>query len=294
MTDIEITWKCNQNCINCIFDTEKMWKDKDMPLEDIFKIIDSLDENKDYLGISGGEPTLRRELVDILQYIKDNKPNLTTMMVSNGIMLAYRRYVKAIKNSAPDKFYIAIALYGPKKEIHEAHTRTPGSFYYTLLGIKNAILEGIWTEVRYMITKLNYKYLPEFARFVIDEFPEVNRVVMLNIKYTGNALKYRDILFVRESEVVPYALKAVDYLVSKGFTPPFSDHEVRLYHFPLCILPKEYWIYAKGITKFDNDITFSPKCESCKVKDICPRIWKSYLEIAGDSEFNPIEDGEDI
>jgi len=288
MTDIEITWKCNQNCINCIFNTEKMFKDKDPSLEEIFKVIDSLDEEKDYLGISGGEPTLRKELIDILKYIKENKPNLQTMMVTNGIMLAYRRYVKMIKQAAPEKFYIAIAMYGPKKEIHEAHTRTPNSFYYTVMGIKNAILERLWTEVRFMITKINYKYLPDFAWFVLDEFPEINRVVMLNIKYTGNASKYKDTLFIRESETVPYAIKAVDILKAHGFTEPSSDHEIRLYHFPLCILPREYWVYAEGVTKFDEDVIFLEKCNQCKVRDRCPKIWKSYIEIAGDSESNPI------
>ncbi|MEM4680672.1 MAG: radical SAM protein [Nanopusillaceae archaeon] len=290
MTDIEITWKCNQNCINCIFDTEKMYKDKDIKIEEIYKLIDNLDENKDYLGISGGEPTLRKELIDILKYIKKNKPNLLTMMVTNGTMLAYRKYVKAIKNAAPENFYIAIAIYGHKKEIHEAHTRSQNSFYYTLLGIKNSILEGLWTEVRYMITKLNYKYLTNFAWFVIDEFPEVNRVVMLNIKYTGNALKYKDVLFIKESEAVPYVIKAVDILLGNGFKEPPNNHEIRLYHFPLCLLPEKYWKFSEGVTKFDDDVIFIEKCNKCKVKEMCPKIWKSYIELAGDSEFIPINE----
>ena len=280
MTDWPITFKCNNNCISCILTTTKNF-DIEVPMSQIKAIIDNIKED-DYFGISGGEPTIRKEFFDILKYTRKKHPNLYIFIVSNGRMFSYKSFTKKLVDLNIGNFMIGIALYGHNKMIHEKITRAKNSFNQTVQGIKNLLSFNLPVEVRTVINKINYKFLPDIAKFIINNFSGVQRVVFINMKYTGNALKNKDKVFIRETDVVPYAEKAVDILLEKNIN-------VKLYHFPLCIIKKKYWDLAKGVTKDKGELCFVKQCKDCKMKKECPMIWKTYVDIAGESEFRPIK-----
>jgi len=280
MTDWPITFKCNNNCISCILTTTKNF-DIPVPLDQIKNVIDNIDEKDDYFGVSGGEPTLRKEFFDILRYARKKHPNLYIFIVSNGRMFSYKNFTKKLVDLNLGNFMVAVALYGHNKQIHEKITRAENSFNQTVQGIKNLLSFDIPVEVRTVINKINYKFLPHIAKFIVNNFSSMQRVVFVNMKYTGNAIKNKDKVFVKETDIVPFAEKAVDILLK-------NDINTKLYHFPLCIIKKKYWDLAKGITKDKRELCFVPQCKKCKMKKECPMIWKTYVNIAGKDEFKPI------
>ncbi|MCD6371393.1 MAG: radical SAM protein [Candidatus Aenigmarchaeota archaeon] len=283
MTDWPVTFKCNNNCISCILNRRVTENLEDPPISQLESILEKIDENNDYLGLSGGEPTIRKDFFKILELIKEKKPELFVFLVSNGRMFKYKWFVKKLKEVKPKYFKVAVALYGPNKELHDFITRVKGSFEQALIGIKNLTEAGIDVEVRTVISRLNYKFLPEISTLIVREFPSVERVVYLNMKYTGNAFLNRRLLLVRIKDVVPFALKAVDILKENNIN-------IRLYHFPLCLLPKDYWEIAKGMTKQElYEFAFAKVCMDCDLVEECPRIWKTYLYLVGEDEFKPIK-----
>ena len=179
MTDWPMTFKCNNNCISCILDRKMTSDIPDPPLKQIKKIIDSLDEEKDYFGISGGEPTLRRELFDVIKYLREKKPNIYTFMVSNGRMFAYRDYTKKFSELPLGDFMVGITLYGSTPEIHDKITMAKGSFEQTVKGIKNLLDFNIRVEVRTIISKMNYKDMENLAKFVTENFKGIERFVFV-------------------------------------------------------------------------------------------------------------------
>lgn len=283
MTDWPLTFRCNNNCISCIVDSEKLRRGLDPKLEEIKKTIKVIDPKNDYIGISGGEPTLRKEFFDTLKYIREQQPKLYIFIVTNGRMFSYRSFTKKLADLNLGNYMVGVALYGHNQETHEKITRAKNSFKQTVKGIKNLLSFNIPTEVRIIISKLNYKTLPKISKFIINNFSGVDRVVFINMKYTGNALLNKDKIFVRVSDVVPYAEKAADILLENGFEP-------KLYHFPLCTIKRKYWDLAKGVTKDKRELCFAPQCEDCIKKQDCPMIWKTYFKLAGPEEFNPIKD----
>lgn len=275
------TFKCNQNCISCILNTTIVSKIPDPPLEQVFSIVDRLNPKKDVLEITGGEPTLRKELFEVLDYVNEKNPELYTFIVTNGVRLSDKKYVEMLVKHLPKNHMIGIAMYADYPSLHDFITRLKGSFEHTVRGVKNITEMGVNVEIRYVISRLNYKRLPPFAKFCTKEFEGVERYVLLNMKYTGNAYIARKVLFVKLTEVVPYAVNAVEVFWKRG-------EYVRLYHFPLCILPKKYREIAEGVTKEEEELTFAPQCKKCKLRSRCPRIWKTYTNIAGFDEFKPI------
>lgn len=68
----EITHNCNYGCSYCIFSCNKKRVDNELTTNECFHVIDELVENGfKYLKITGGEPFIRKDLVEILKYASE-------------------------------------------------------------------------------------------------------------------------------------------------------------------------------------------------------------------------------
>ena len=283
MTEWPLTFRCNDNCISCIADTDITSGLLDPPLKQITDVIDGIDPEADYFGFGGGEPTLRKEIFQLLKYAREKHPDMYLFLTTNGRLFAYEEFVKKLVDLDLGNFRVAVALYGHTEQIQEAVTRSKGSFKQTVQGIKNLLSFGIPTEVRTIINKINYQHTEDLAKFIVKEFQGIDRMIFINMKITGNAYKNRDKVLVRYSEVVPYVENAVKVLMDNNIN-------TGLYHFPLCTIPKHLWEFAKGITKAETqELVFVEECKKCKVREECPMIWKSYVVFAGKDEFKAVD-----
>ncbi len=275
-----LTFKCNNNCISCILDTRQTKNLGEPFLEQIKEVIDKVPA-EEVLCFTGGEPTLRKEFFEILSYARKKHPEKFIFVVSNGRKFADENFTKKLASLNLGNFRIGIALYSHKASVHDEIAQAKGSWHEAVQGIKNLLKYGFNVELRILVERLNYLEMEDFARFIVENFNGLERVVFINLKYTGNAFINRKRIFVRYSKAAPFVQKAADILLENGF-------EVKLFHFPLCIIDKKYWPLAEGTTKQESELTLLEKCEFCVVKDRCPKIWKSYLPLAGTKEFQPI------
>ncbi len=79
----KVTHRCNMRCPFC--DTWRIPM-RDLPTKDVLKIIDRLaDSTVTVLSLEGGEPTLRKDILDIIKYAHDRSFYL--FMTTNGTLL---------------------------------------------------------------------------------------------------------------------------------------------------------------------------------------------------------------
>ena len=112
-----ITSKCNRNCPFCFRPNHQ-----DINTKEVYKIIDNLAmHGVKGIGITGGEPLLRRDIVKILKYIWEK--DIKICLASN--MDFYSKYQKSIS-----KYVAAIGfpVEGSTKGIHDS-LRGIGSFH---------------------------------------------------------------------------------------------------------------------------------------------------------------------
>ena len=76
---IAITYKCNSRCKMC-----NIWQEKN-PLSLDIQAIKNLSASLKYLNISGGEPFMREDLVDLVREIKNNNEQVQIIISSNGL-----------------------------------------------------------------------------------------------------------------------------------------------------------------------------------------------------------------
>jgi MoaA/NifB/PqqE/SkfB family radical SAM enzyme len=99
---VDITHKCNMECANCFIpnrDAEDIDKNK------LYEILSQLPK-KTEIRLLGGEPTVRKDLVEIVAKIKElgHRPNMQT----NGLMLARPGYARELADAGMRSIYISM------------------------------------------------------------------------------------------------------------------------------------------------------------------------------------------
>lgn len=145
----EITFHCNLKCSHCycVVDPQK----KELSFNEIKHIIDQLvDAGCLWLLISGGEPLLRKDFLDIYTYAK--KKGLLINLFTNGTLITPKiaDHLQALK-----PFCVEITLYGRTKETYEKVTGVPGSYERCLNGIRLLMERNIPLKLKMAVTTVN-------------------------------------------------------------------------------------------------------------------------------------------
>lgn len=276
MTDINIGQICNNSCVMCttIRTKDRSAKQYLIPKAEILSKLDQI-QRPEYIAFTGGEPTIRQDLIEIINYARMRFPEVEIKLLTNGRMLIYADYCKKLISSGIDTFIIPIHAH--EQGLHDFITRSKGSFKQTIRGIKNITRFNVNVEIRIVIHGLNYPFLPEIAE-LINRFSNC-KVVFLYFDIIGSAYLNKEKLVIPISKVSPYLQDALDIL----------NKEVMIYHVPPCTIQQDYRKYLAGKTVEDRRITFLDSCSRCLVMDKCCGIWKTYAKIIGTDEFKPIE-----
>ncbi len=278
-TFVPVIYDCNDNCISCPVPRRK---NKENPtFKDILREVNDILKISKHIELNGGEPTLRKDLLRILEYISQKNPEEVGLL-TNSQSFYYKDFAKKISKIPHLK--IVTTLYGPNAKIHDSITRTPNSFRYKIRGIKNLIKNNVPLEIRILLHRLNYSYFDQIADFLINNFDSKDfvKVIIMNPKLTEQAKKNERLVAIKLTELAKVLENPIKRLIKNGY-------KVELYHFPNCVLPSSLFGLSKGLTVENSEVTFLKKCKDCAYKKKCSGVWGSYLRIFGGDEFRPIE-----
>ncbi|HIH72892.1 MAG TPA: radical SAM protein [Thermococcaceae archaeon] len=155
-TAIDVTYRCNYNCPYCYLGCSSDIIRRELSKEEIFNVIDELAKlNVLVLCLCGGEPTLRRDLFDIIQYA--NEKGIDVNMVTNGSLISDNFTSKLAESGIAA---VQVSLDGSRPEIMEK-LRPKGSYNRAVNAIRNLIDYNIPTIVSFCSTKINIDNFPE-------------------------------------------------------------------------------------------------------------------------------------
>jgi MoaA/NifB/PqqE/SkfB family radical SAM enzyme len=146
---MDITWRCNERCVHCYLDHE----DKgEMTTEEIKDTIRQLAASGTFfLSISGGEPLLRRDCFEILEYARALRFNVK--LKTNAVMIGLKE-AKRLRQLGIEQ--VQISVYSHRAEVHDAITKLPGSLRRTVDAIKRLKAEGIKVSLTNVLMSKNY------------------------------------------------------------------------------------------------------------------------------------------
>lgn len=149
---ININDACDKNCIGCYVPKQT----KFMELEDYKKIIDKLPPQVKHVVISGGEPFLHKELLEMVKYTSEKlcKPSIVTSGTFKELE-PYKKYLQGIFVTIkyPDKRFDN--LWKRKEDAHEMAVNV----------LKQAKDLHIASAINFIADTENYKYLYKMVDF---------------------------------------------------------------------------------------------------------------------------------
>lgn len=89
---IPVEYRCNMRCKYCYLPYEGQ---KNITFQQIRHVVDNFQGSK--IGLSGGEPTLREDLVEIIKYIESKGKK--AVLLTDGLKLADRDYLRTLKEA---------------------------------------------------------------------------------------------------------------------------------------------------------------------------------------------------
>ncbi len=289
--NITFGYSCNNNCIHCMIGYDARKQSKDRTTGEIKERLDEAKSEKaEQVIFIGGEVAIRKDFFELLEYAKNL--NLRVYVETNGRMFSIEKFAKRTLEIMPD-LSMMMSFHSSVPEIHDKITQVKGSFEQSVRGIKNLKKYGLkQLAIDCVVTKFNYKDLPENVRF----FKELNadEVYFTLMRIGGNARENLDKLFVPIKDIQPYLLKAIETGENIGL-------KTITYGFPYCTLKNfDKHAHERSFLKtfsegktyiFDElfgevdwqkervSIKAKPKnCVKCKYFNICEGIWKEYLE----------------
>lgn len=145
-------WNCNQKCLHCYASGEKLSNVNELTTDDWKRVIDILkDAMVPQLTFTGGEPTMRKDLVELIEHSKW----FVTRLNTNGILLT-ESLCKELYNASLDS--VQITFYSNEKDLHN---KLVGGNHFdkTVEGIKNAIKAGLDVSCNTPLCSINRNYL---------------------------------------------------------------------------------------------------------------------------------------
>ena len=145
-------WNCNQKCVHCYAAGQENAEEAELPTDDWKRIIDRCRAaGVTQVTFTGGEPTMREDLFELIDYARW----FVTRLNTNGIKLT-REYCDRLRDVSIDS--VQITFYSHERGVHD---ELVGAHRYddTVAGIRNALAAGLNLSVNTPLCTANRDYV---------------------------------------------------------------------------------------------------------------------------------------
>lgn len=287
---IKVGYGCNEHCTFCHTLDVRPIDGEAAEVER--KILRAAELGHAMIVLSGGEPTIRPELVRWAAQVAGL--GLDLGLVTNGRALAYRELADRL--IASRLRYVYLSLHGGSAPVHNRLVRSD-AFDQALAALGNLSGRGLDLTVNCVVTRQNLAHL----RGLVDlaaRFPDVALKFSM-VEPKGGAARNFELLVPRVADVARAVLDAAAHAATRG---------VRVEHggIPRCLLPgledsysdlrtHRYWTMVEigepDLFPVDDDNKrHPPACDGCALRGACPGLYRGYHDVHGAGELRPVTD----
>ncbi len=291
---VKLGYACNNNCLFCTAAWKKKYGDRDTRtiMDEIKRIVDQ--DKVSTMIYSGGEPTIRTDLIDIFRHAKSlgiDYQNIQT----NTRKLSDQGYLTDLRDAGLTSCFVSV--HGSDASVHDRLTRSPGAFEQTCSGLANLDHLGMPFVTNTVICTQNYRQLSELVTFLGETFRSILHIKLSYPRLQGGAVDNLSTVIVPVWEVAQFVREAIDQGKKIGGA-------VETEFIPICLLGARYQsadIFFNSRVNL-SDLAFSDSnysrpqgavfyevCSHCEVVKYCCGFDKLHDETFGDNScFNPV------
>lgn len=295
--DIRLGYLCNNNCRFCCVPKQRNLNLSTLQVKKSLILAKKKGSKK--VVFTGGEPTIRKDIFELVSYSK--KIGFKDILViTNGRMCSYKEFFDKLVECGLTS--ICFSLPDSREEIFEYLTQVKGSFSQLMKAIENTKQYKLLVSTITVINKLNYKHLPEIARFLADLKEGFGMFFseFIFINPRGNAWRYKGELVPRLSDVAKYVHQSLEIAEDNRLelnveAIPFcymKDHENRVVELNMA-KKRVFFDSGKEVDfKYNENRKLMGKvkskdCKKCSYNSLCEGIWKGYADIYGLKGLKP-------
>ena len=200
----ELTYACNLACAHCLSSSGRR-DPRELSTAEAKAVVDELQKMQVfYVNIGGGEPTVRPDFWELLDYAIDHQVGVK--FSTNGVKLDKKRSAQLARTDYVD---VQISLDGATAEVND-HVRGPGSYDMAIRALENLAEAGFGQpKISVVMTRQNVDQLDEF-KAISDKYGAQLRITRL--RPSGRGADVWD-----ELHPLPSQQKQMyDWLVAKG------------------------------------------------------------------------------
>ena len=160
--ELEVTRACNQECEHC-YNKSHFPLPNELRFDEIQRLLDGFrSSGGQKLKITGGEPLMRKDLFDIMEYaqhvgIKSYEFTSNGNLINKDNAQKLRQYLKSVN----------ISIFG-NKEVHDKITNSSNSFDRAINALGILKEEGIGVNIFFTVMKDNVSQIPYMVEFASD------------------------------------------------------------------------------------------------------------------------------
>jgi len=177
--DLALTYRCNNSCAHCYNARPRNYPELDTNAWK--EILDRVWELRiPHVVFTGGEPTLRADLVELVAYAQDL--GLVTGLNTNARCLADSALMRSLVEAGLDHVQITVESHNPA--VHNHMVRAAGAWDETVAGLRNAVGSGIYLMTNTTLLRDNAEDLEAILNFLAEE--KVPTVGLNALIYSGH------------------------------------------------------------------------------------------------------------
>jgi len=173
-----VTRRCNLRCAHCYSGSEDREYGGELSLDEGKALIDDLAQfGAPVILFSGGEPLVRRDLLDLIQHAVQQ--GRRAVLSTNGTLItkSMAAHLKELGLS-----YVGISLDG-LEEVHDAFRGVRGTFARVMTAIEHCQEAGLKVGLRFTINRRNHQEIP--GVFDLVEEKAIPRICFYHLVYAG-------------------------------------------------------------------------------------------------------------
>ncbi len=223
---IRVGFRCNQDCGFC-------WQGREWPgppREVLERWVDEMAAaGVRELMISGGEPTVYQELLDLVR--RARAAGLQPWLQTNAIRMAKPDFAQSLVDAGVDG--LSVSYHAGDAELSDLLTRAPGTHVRTEAGIRASMRAGLRIGLNCVVGRRNLPHLPATAARIVAEFlPLASSGLAVSFSNPSEAYDPADGDPVALDEVAGPLSSAVRILIGAGI----PVQAVGSCGFPPCVL----------------------------------------------------------
>ena len=241
---LNLNYVCNERCVFCASDLTNNLRGpgvvRELTTAQIREwIAERRPRRDDEVLLAGGEPTLHKQLFDIVREFAAHCRNVT--LFTNGVKLADAAYAREAIESGVTRF--EVALFGASPDTHDAITRRRGSFEETIAALKNLVEARrgrLSVVVRLLAARHCYQELPDIVRVVHRRAPGVDTFSINRLILSDNA---------RETDASVAWPEAASAINDAATVVRALGYELCFWPVPLCVFRGENAAYVESAVR---------------------------------------------